>query len=123
MRVISASLMPLISRREQRIACGAAGAGLRPGRRSAWSGPVDSRILRAAERPARGRPGSGSSAAGPWASAGGGKGGEGREGEGGKLDREKSAAFVRGDGFSAFQCPDEALMSTGRTWTPDRRAS
>ena len=99
MRVISASLMPLTSRREQRIAWGDAaarrspsvraglirsrflrsglpaltsggtggrppGRQLRPGKRSAWSGPEDSRNLRAAERPARDWPGGESSAAG-----------------------------------------------------------
>src|SRR5690242_3341336 len=86
MRAISASLMPLISRREQRIARGVAGpGGLRPGKRSAWSGPVDSRSLRA---------------------------------------EEEQAEFVRDDGVSAtVHSPAEALMSTGRTCTPDRRAS
>src|SRR5690242_5171021 len=87
MRAISASLMPLISRREQRIAGGeAAGAGgLRPGKRSVGSGPVDSSSLRAGE---------------------------------------EQAEFVRDDGVSAtVQSPAEALMSTGRTCTPDSRAS
>ena len=42
----SASLMPLTSRREQRIAWGESTGGLRPGRRSAWSGPEDSRNRR-----------------------------------------------------------------------------
>src|SRR5690349_18428380 len=118
MRATSASLMPLTSRREQRIACGApAGVeALRLGRRSAWSGPVVSSSLRAKERFARagwlsdaGRGGRLRCAPGPAGTLGE-KWGDGAE-----------PADVLDDGVvSALQSPAEALTSTGRTWTPDR---